>query len=401
MARRETEEARAVCELASRWTSTKRPQEVAESLARYEYEADRIAHRKWPPRAQELCGMIAEQASNPALWLKAFVSAELPSPLVQPFLERTISLKPESWERSVARCLHADEWTPLASVLTLEAHDVPEKLRKLAFSKAATHPWLVERLCSRNKLPLEILKDFLLHADWRVAVASAIGAWLAEPKGEIREEVSKEWREAVLRASGDEQELESFGFQHWLRDIVGSEPELAFRWIRRLVKNRRLQRRLFGKGSVLDTALNVLKENHRLMILESLEEPQDIHRLLARLVGKNKIVYQKLLNTSRLRRHQLEPLARIPDPRWAEWALLALAEGHDPQAVAEAAFGTTHSFSGPEQSYWRQWDQAFAELETHPNDQIREIAGHGRLRARQHIEAADRKQKERDLRPPP
>lgn len=403
MARREAREAREVRELAAHWASTRKPEEVAESLARYESEADRIAHRKWPPRTQELCRMIAEDTSDPASWLATFVSTRLPSALIQPFLERTIILRPEGWEKPVESCLHVDACVPFSSVLILEAPEASKRLRELAFSKATTHPWLVERLCSRSKLSLETLTKLLLHPDWKVAVAGAIGTWLAEPQGQIREEVSKEWRKAILRTSGDEKELESFGFQHWMREIFGRNSDLAFNWIRKLLEDRLLQSRLLGRGSVLDTALDALEEDHRLGLLKLLEEPQHIHRILLRLVGRDTVIYQHLLSISPLRRYQLVPLEGIPDSQWAEWALLALAEGHDPQAVADAAFGTspsTHSLSGPEQSYWRRWDQAFAELETHPNEKIREIAGYGRVRARQYIEAADQQQKDRDLRPP-
>ncbi len=389
----EAEATEAIRELAARWAVTKRPAEAAKSLAWYESEADRIAHLKWPPRAQELCRLMAEDVPNPAPWLAALVDVEIPSALIQPFLEKTVKLRPKGWKRLVEKCLGAGSLMPFAAALVLEQAAVPDKLRELAFDKVIALPWLVERLSWRNELPLAILKGLLLHADWKVAVAAAVGVWLTEPRGQVGEAVAEPWRAAIISASGDEREIESLGFQYWLGEILGKDSKLAFAWVRKLVDKRDLEPRPVDNGTALDKALAVLESHHRIEILDSVSEPLHTHRLLQRLVGESSTAYRKLLATRRLRQYQLQPLAWFPDSRWTQWALMALAEDHDPREVAGAAFGGIHSYTKSGQSYWGEWERAFAELESHPDGQIREVARQGRRIARERVKDAERLQR--------
>jgi hypothetical protein len=397
MERCEAAEGVAIRQLATQWISESQPSKVAKKLAWFENEADLIAHRKWPPRPQELCGLIAADTPEPARWLDAFIDSEIPSRLVQPFLEKTVTLRTESSERSIERSFRVDALSPFAASLVLGQHDSPEHLRDLALANIADFPWMVRQLCSREQTPVETLQAMLLHKNWEIAVSAAIGTWLADPRGEIREALAEPWRAAILRASGDEDVLESAGVKYWLSEILKRDPEIAFSWLRKLFREHSLKPFRFRKRSVVGQALDILEIDHRLALLEFLDDPKD--RLLVGVVGRELVVYQKLLSLAHLRPFHMEPLEGGPDVLWAKMALLALAEEHDPQEVARATFGGDHSWVGGQEP-WRQWDQAFAELEGHCDEDLREVARHGRAMVQELIQFAAEKLQRDELQGP-
>jgi hypothetical protein len=379
--------------LAESWRE-KSPTEIARKVVGYEREAKRIG-RNWPRNTPTLCGNLAAVVAEPEIWLDAFLQEEAPVDLLEPFLRAIRDRQGKNTEQVLARCLQSDHYVWLAVELVLQFPEMPSRLRQQALDKAGSFPSLVETLCLRGQVPLENLSALLDHPIWEVALSAAVGEWLANPKGTVREEVAESWRKAILRSKPGEHS----GLRYWLGEIFGGDNDLAFDWLRTRLQEG-TDRIFLAEEGPYSKAVSALDEDQRILLLKDLEGRAVPSPLVHMLVNKNPRVYSELLQHEELRRFQEEPLHDNPDKEWAELAMLALQSGHDTRSIAQAAFsmaGLKVSW-GSLSSLWSQRDEEFARLEEDSRTEIQEIASHGRQIAQELIKKAKAKERLEEIR---
>jgi len=373
----------AVEELAAKWKEGS-PVEIARKVVGYEQEAKRI-NRNWPRKTPDLCRDLAVLVAEPELWLNAFVQEGAPGDLVDPFLRATLDRQGGSTEQILDRCLKSDQYVWAATEIILQMSEPPPHLLDQVLERVVSFPRLVETFCLRRQVSLVSLRALLDHPNWEVALAAAVGEWLSDPKGDVREEIADSWRNAILRSKPGEYS----GVRYWLGEIFGGNADLALDWLR-LRLQEGPDRIFLAEEGPFSKALSSLDENRRIILLKELAGRNLPRPLVSMLVNRNSHIYRELLQSKELARFHEEPLAGVPDEAWAELALGALASGYDARSIAQAAFhiaGISVSW-GPESGRLSQWDEAFARLEEDVREEIREVARHGRQIAQALIEKA-------------
>src|SRR4051812_1594648 len=330
-ARREAQAVRdeAVRILAGEWAKES-PKVVADRMAFYEREAQRIGHN-WLQNMPAFCRALANEVDEPEEWLDAFSAKELRHHLMSPFLERIVETRRAGWEELLAS--HLDhgilEGTALSLALTLT--DLPAALLERALAKAKDDVMLVEILCLQSRVPLATLRRLLLLPSWEAALAAAIGEWCADPQGEVRDEIRSEWRSAILRSKTGEYEetRQTVGLQYWLRDILASDAGLAFDWLLSRLKDSDLPSSFMG-DSPFAAAIRLLGKEQRENLLVRLQPSSILWSMIPAVVDSDIDLYRKLLRIESLKDYHLEPLERLPDPVWESLALAALDAGYAP-----------------------------------------------------------------------
>jgi len=401
--RRQAEGLAAVQELAERWALQRSPREVAEELKAHEQEAARIGHRGWPPRTENLCRSLASLTEHPQEWLAAFVEGKLRGELVAPFLRRVIETQPDGWEKAIRICFKSESQAWAAASQILELPEPPPQLLEQALEITPNFPRSVQTMCLREQIPLGNLRALLRHPDWKVALAAAVGEWTAGTKGQIREELTEDWREAILRSplGVDGESLRWARNLFWSQKILASDPELALSWIRRWFEWHRNRFESGDKSCHRDAsepfeqAVDALDKEQRIQLLEELEDAPLLGDLLRRLVNGDPDLYRRLLERKDLRVHHLAPLEKDPDPAWLDMAILAVRAGRQPQDIATTVLFSKGSFSPLECG--SRLDQYFAELESHTEADIREVARYGREIAQKYLEEAKKRQRQSEL----
>ncbi len=373
--------------LAVQWAA-RNSSEVAAQLARYEKDT-RKTRRYWSRRTPALCRELAFAVHEPAVWLEAFLGESAAGDLVFPFLERMTTRQDRGWENQVERLLGLDRYAWLAADLILRLSSPPARLVEHALDRAAHYPQLVETLCALKQVPQATLRALLRHPQWETALAAAVGEWSSDSQGEVAAEVWDEWRAAILRAKSEEypEVAGGVGLQYWLGVILAKDSELALDWLRVRLRDEDLPRWM-SEGGAFTRALSSLDREQRLALLDELQPRPILAALLPWLVRKDPKIYQKLLTLNALAEYHLDPLAGMPDSSWAELAILALEAGYEARPIAEDTLGGRHSYAGPGVEHWSEWDQAFAALEEHPREDLREVARWGRRIAGDRLQRA-------------
>jgi hypothetical protein len=372
--------------LASQWVQ-RNPIEVADQIARYEGEARAIS-RNWPRRVSELCAEIASMTDQPDLWLESFIQKDLAGDLIDPFLRRIAGSRTVDWEARIESLLDHERFAWIAAELILKSPAVPLRLLERALNVAVHRPELLETLCLRGLIPLPTLKTCLEAPRPDVALAAAIGEWLADPRAQVRPEISAAWRAAILRGSLEDNFRSSRSSSSgWLSEILAQDPDLAFAWLQARLREDRPYR--VWEGSPFAKAVSSLDREKRILLLEQLAEEEPIPIGIGTLlIGRDPEIYKRLLSSKELAKCHWEPLASLPDEGWIELALVALQSGYDAESIAKAAFWSTQSYWGSGAEHWAQWQEEFSRLENDPREEIREIARHGRRIATELVQRA-------------
>lgn len=386
---RATAHREALQELAERWAQQD-PPEITRRLACYEAEAERIGY-SWPRGSQELCRMLAECVADPDLWFQAIVAGHLASTFASPFLMRLVREHHDGWELVAAHCLELGEYQLAAIDALLPIPEVPSFLLRKALDRAAAWPETVETLVRRREMPRESLRAALCHPRWEVALAAAVGRWQARRNNDVPDDLHPEWREAILRARGDDYQTR---LQYWLGVILAKDPDLALDWLRARLRDADLAIDL--SSAHFAPVVQALRPEHRVQLLGDLPADPVLDVFLPALVGRNKELYRHLLAHCHLRDYHLVPLGGRPDESWSELALQALDAGHAPERIAEAAVrgsgGHVHDGSGVD--YWAGWTQAFTAIEHHQRAEMREIGRHGIRIIEGHLQEARSRQQQ-------
>lgn len=392
---REVSQKAAIEKLALEWAGDP-PKKTAARIAFYEREARRAGHTGLQ-NAAAFCRALAGFIEEPEVWLRALLSEDLRGHLVSPFLERVVELRRAGWEQEVGRALDLDvlAWSALSLIFTLP--DPPSDLLNRALERAADFPMLIETLCLRNEVPLPTLR-LLFSLSWEPALAAVVGEWCADPEGKVREEVLTEWRAAILRAkTADYEEVtETVGLQYWLGVILARDADLSLDWLRARLQEDGLPWGFMG-DSPFAHAVRTLRREQRQELLRELQPISILRSLIPGLVEKDVDLYRNLLALPSLADYHLEPLEGLPDQDWEGLALAALEAGYELSRVAGATFESSYSFAGSGIEYWSRWDEAFAKLEDHSSEDLREVARYGRQEAQRQIQKAQEVQRRYEL----
>ena len=378
----ETEPARkaarqnALLELSDRWERLG-PEEMARHLAEYEAEAERIGY-SWPRGTQDVCRFLAERVDDPLPWLDALIERGLESTFVSPFLTRLVREHRDGWEQVVDRCLDLDRYEFAAIDALLMFPNTPRPLVGKVLGRAPA--WAVEGLALRRELPPETLRAALLHPNWKLALAAAVGEWLAGNEKGVRAEFRADWRTAVLRARDEGPQ------QHWLELILARDPDLALEWLRTRLQDPNLPE--YFRAGPFASAVQSLQPAQRAQLLGELPAVSILSSLLPRLVERDVKLYRQLLARPELQAYHLYPLSGKPDEGWRNLALLALEAGHSPEEIARATFWGRGVVPGPGFGYSQAWEQTFESLEDHPRAEMREVGRYGQQIVEEQLQRA-------------
>lgn len=394
----EIRQAQAAADLAER-LSREQPEATARRLAFFGEEARAFlpGHRGWHTRVR-FASALAENVTDPMGWLDAMMAAGLEAPWLSPLLERIVA-EGVGANRAVGHCLEADAYRWLGALAAIRAPELSEQVLETALAEVPEH--IVEVACDRGEVPVSTLRRLLRHPRRPVALAAAVGEWLADPRGTVRPELEGDWRSAVRRARGTARadRIERSGQHHWMREILSSDDELASEWFRaRLEGPSGFE--LASDDGLYAAAASALAEGQRIALLR-LVEPSRLAGSLARLlVGDSVAVFRRLLERPDLRPCHLECLGgRRPDGTWAALAQEALIGGHPPQEIVELTLDAGPPVVRPVTGvgYWLDWVEAFRAVREDAEGVLRTTAELGVRRAQERVEEARRQSRRIEL----
>jgi hypothetical protein len=369
--------------LARSW-ARRPPDEVIDDLARY------AAETKW---GHSSLGTIAEfeeslalGADEPDRWVRILLEKKGGPSLLSAFLHRVVEERRPDWKALLERCLRTGNYAWAASTRVLRLPEPPDDL--LEFAVARAEPQLVEGACLQGKVATETLRRLLSDRDPRIALAAAIGEWLAEPRESVRPEVRAEWRNVVVGAKV--RDLESRPHEgYWLQAILSLDPELAFDWLQaQLALEAQEQPVPASAHGLIPAAIRALAPPQRARLLAELGPDSFSVSLLRHLIGDSRLLFRKLLGRRELRSVHLAPLAgKPPDSRWASLARLALEAGHQPHEIAAVSFDFIDVFT-PSVEHYSRWETGFRRLTKSEHPGLREAGGYGLRHAGRLIEEA-------------
>lgn len=382
-------------QLAQTWASLS-PEELIPRLARYEEEAQCFIGRssEW---GQVALQALAEIVDRPEEWLVSLARRRASPSWTEPFLDRVTREKRPGWAEILEECLESEEYSYLAGNLALRREGVSAEVLLRALEVIS--PMAVEVACQRKEIPLGILATLLRAPREEIALAAAVGEWLAEPRGAVRSELLGEWRASILRAGADGgiDRRSRHGSIHWLKEILESDPDLAFAWIAaRLEDGQELE--VVSQRGVYVSAIKGLSEDQRGELIERVAPGHFASQLLPALVEGSPELFDRLLAREALRPYHLAPLSKgLPETGWRRMAAAALEAGYAPEAIAAAAMSGVHSFSGFGAQYWSQWKQRFETLAATAQGRLREVGEHGRTVIDRLIARAEESKREHEL----
>lgn len=368
---------RAALAVAREW-ATSTDDEVARKLLSYSKQAETYNHGdsrlRWV-----LCRGLAEQVDAPEIWLTSFVCHGLSAISVEPFLERVLEDRQGRWQEALGECLKTEKYSGSAARAILEAEGIPSELNDAALEAIVRRPDLIQTSCLRGSVPLPTLQALLGSQDQDVALAAAIGEWLALPRGKVRPELALGWRNVILNtgARGGIDRVRLQRSHYWLKQILESDPEVARAWLEARIEDVE-EYEVVSPGGMYASAVRPIGSSERVNILQRLRPGGFGSRLIRLLVDDSELVYGQLLKIERLRSEHLAPLRRKPtDPSWRAMAELALEAGHDPRQIGEAAYQDSPAIRGFGEEHWTKWKQGFEDLLETAHGELREVAEHG------------------------
>ncbi len=383
-------------ELGQSW-ATKPPEEVVERLGGLQREARLWGHGSFG-KVPEFWRGLAEEATAPEEFLAAVLGrSELC--LGMKYLLDQIFIRPRSrWESLLIAALQTERYAQDVVGAVLSLGEPPADLLDLALTEA--DPRIVEDICSLKRVSLPLLRCLLDHSRQAVALAAAIGEWLCDPKGAVREEVRSRWHRVLAQANLEwVKEASSSSDAYWLQEIFRQDGDLAGAWLRGQM-NRPVEEqvRLSAEEDLVQAAVSALDQMGRGFLLEELKDRPLTFEILPALIGSSSDLYHRLLGRHDLKKYHLLPLRGIfPAEGWIAMARIAIEAGYKAKDLAEVSlFGASPyvSFGVP---HSQQWLEAFTELEGHDDPRMREVARHGVAIAGKGVDEAARARREAEI----
>ena len=276
------------------------------------------------------------------------------------------------------RCLDDDSGLlrTVAVEQILREAEPPSALLDEALRAAARVPRsAIETPVLQRRVGLETLRLLLRHPHWEVALAAACGEWCGgEPGGQrVRPGIQGDWREAILRAGGDGGGDLSMGLRYWLSQILASDSQLAFDWLRRRLAPAR-DHLSHWLQKALEAATGTLDRDQRGQLLAELEEGAVADALAPLLVRRDVELYGLLLRR-RCRTLAGRSLYGPPDEGWSHLAVAALEAGYPEVDIALDLFDRAgDGFPAYGANPHRGWEPLLRSLADHPDERLRAVA---------------------------
>jgi hypothetical protein len=373
----------AVRVLAASWM-TLSADDVARRIVRHE-EAARVAQLKWPRWTPDLCQDIAEQVDSPVSWAYDFDNVGTPGDLVAVFVERAIEVGEPGAQELVLHCLRTDRLGGLGIRLALTMENPPLVVTEVAWPLFALRPDIVELACQRNQVSTDLITRLLSHDAIPVRAATAVGTWLAAPRGAIPPLMQKDWREAIMaslpQASHD---------TYWLCQILGSDHSLARDWLAAYLISENC-RYIYRHETTLVPVFMVLDDADRVTLLSNLDDRAANIEAIGLIIGNSVEAYRCLLSNETLKDYHLVPLGTTRsypdstrvirqyhhDVAWNEMVAKAFDAGYTVEDVFEAAIPMCWSWTGNTSEMWQSWINEFAMLQLHADEKVRAVGALG------------------------
>jgi hypothetical protein len=345
--------------LASDWAK-RSPSEVLEILAGFMRSSNDSKHT-YPDFTFELAHHLAKLVDEPLEWLKGAVALDLPQAVSTSFIREVCVRRPSGWEEVLAELIQSESWRRIQAIeALLQAPEIPEKLLELALSRLrdGDEGWL-DFSCRGMSKP--VVRRLLRHRNPHVAGAVAIGTWESRTKNPIDPDLLADWRTAMLGVTHKE---------HWLLEILKSDQDLCFDWIKARLADQGLEWR---QRDEIQKASAFLDSAKREALLELIPDDAAFDDIVRGLVSGNADLYRKLLGSSTKRKLHLAPLEGLLSPSWVELAVLALEKGYSVDEIASATYARMRGGWGPMSKHVESDVQNYAQYLEHPNSQIASI----------------------------
>ena len=255
----EERQAARVRELALQWLD-RDPLEVVNRIAAIEAEAAAAAIT-WPRWTTFLCSEIAKRTNRSSTWARAAISVGLSADLVSPFLWQAISTEAQDWVQMAMETLGNPQLRVVGISIALTAETVPSDLLEAALAVPDGLSESVRSLAQRGVIHEDRLRRLLEHSDPAVVGAAAVGEWLSDPKGSVRQSLREGWRRVVVAMQGE---------KHWLSQILSQDSELAREWLFGYLSRK--ERTFFKDHYTSRTAVQALNRPDRQKVLQGLPE---------------------------------------------------------------------------------------------------------------------------------
>lgn len=371
------------------------PAETVKRLAFYQRESEIFTHSTVEVAAV-FYRTLAEVVDEPEEWLRSLVECEIRSSYVGHFLRRTVREKRPGWSRFLEECLRTEEYSWLAASEVIRSEEIPDQLLCRALDRIPSHH--VETECHRREVPLSNLLALLRLPRQEVAVAAAVGEWLADPEERVRDVVRDDWRQAILRyGAGTEVDRSSHpAIGHWLKEIFKWAPELALEWLQSRVRDSR--DKFLTEHGIYHAAVQALDPEQRRRLLLELEAGRLTSRLVPWLVGSSVRNFECLLSRDELRNYHLNPLSSSPlREKWEKLAPLAVEAGHEARAVAWNVVLPAFGGWGEGIDRWSEWKARFESALDRSEGALREVAAQGLIIATEKLKEAEAEKRRYEL----
>lgn len=290
-----------------------------------------------------------------------------------PFLHRAAGNNHSGWPTLAERCLREERyrWTAVETVLK---HQVPPReLLGKAISAAGEMPNLEAFFsASCHSVPESTIAEMMRSADGRVAVAAAVGYWLAF-RGDIPGSLHTAWRKAILRSAREGVSGQSNS--HWIEEILSKDSSMAVAWLVSYLTGSDSSSRFAALRSAKKIVRALGFEQRRIVLarVDDAGPSYGIIEVMKLLIGGDPDLYGQLLESKSLEPHHLDPLKGDLGDEWRGMALAALERGYETQEVVDATLGGSFSWVGPESEMWKGRRQGFEVLLDDPDGRIAEI----------------------------
>ena len=354
-------------ELADNWKN--RPVADTAWLLRWFEDEANLAGIDHPRLSRMFCIHLAERVPDPTAVADALIRDVLPSALVAPFLHRATVEDRPGWRTLAQRCLEVDQYRWSAVETVLKHRAPPRELLTEAVSRAAAMPNLEAFLMSScRSVPEATITEMVRSKDSRVAVATAVGYWLAF-RGDIPSSFRSAWRRAILRSARDGVSGQSNS--HWVEEILSKDSDMAVNWLVLNITGSDSSFRWTTRDLAKKVVGSLGREQRETVLAQA--DSVGASYLMKPLIGGDLGLYNQLLGSKSLEEHHLDPLNGDPDNEWRRMALAALGRGYSTQDVVDATLGRGSSWFGSESEMWRETRLGFEALLNDPDDRITEI----------------------------
>jgi hypothetical protein len=194
------------------------PHDYASLIASLEHEAAITPHIG-PRLVAAVSVLLAKRAEDASAWARASMNAGCSDEAVRPFLEKAVEQNAIGLDL-LSECLATKAYARHALAIVLTSSAPSAELLERAVGVAPAHVDVVTSI-SFGHVSEAVLKRLLEHEDPRVLAAVVAAVWHARRDGQIRTDIADDWARAVIRVE----------WSYFLKDILGSDPNLAQRWI--------------------------------------------------------------------------------------------------------------------------------------------------------------------------